>query len=55
VTAREILYLSSQDLESLGLSMIEIVPILEEMFRLKAARRTVMPPKIFFHRNGPGF
>jgi len=25
------------------------------MFRLKAAGGTVMPPKIFFHRNGPGF
>ena len=32
--------------------MAEIVPILEEMFSLKAAGGTVMPPKIFFHRNG---
>ncbi len=55
VNARDILYLSTRDLESLGLSMAEIVPILEEMFRLKAAGGTVMPPKIFFHRNGPGF
>ena len=53
--ARHILYLSSHDLECLGLSMAEIVPILEEVFRLKAAGGTVLPPKIFFHRNGPRF
>ena len=50
-----ILYLSSQDLDDLGLSMAEIVPILEDMFRLKAEGGTVLPPKIFFHRNGPRF
>ena len=50
-----ILYLSSRDLEDLGLSMVEIVRILEEMFLLKAAGGTVLPPKIFFHRNGPRF
>ena len=50
-----ILYLSRQDLDSLGLSMSEITSILEEMFRLKAAGGTVLPPKIFFHRNGPRF
>ena len=35
--------------------MAEIVSILEEMFRLKAEGGTVLPPKIFFHRNGPRF
>ena len=50
-----ILYLSRQDLDSLGLSISEITSILEEMFRLKAAGGTVLPPKIFFHRNGPRF
>jgi ornithine cyclodeaminase/alanine dehydrogenase len=50
-----ILYLSSQDLDAIGLSMTEIVPILEAMFRLKAEGGTVLPPKIFFHRNGPPF
>ena len=35
--------------------MAEIVRILEEMFLLKAAGGTVLPPKIFFHRNGPRF
>jgi len=50
-----ILYLSGQDLENLGLSIAEIVPILEEMFRLKAKGDTVLPPKIFFHRNSARF
>lgn len=50
-----ILYLSSADLDSLGLSIEDIVPMLEAMFRLKAEGRTVMPPKIFFHRHGPPF
>jgi ornithine cyclodeaminase/alanine dehydrogenase-like protein (mu-crystallin family) len=51
----DILYLNSHDLEALGMSCSEIVPILEEMFRRKAAGATVMPPKIFFHRRGPRF
>jgi len=50
-----ILYLSNRDLEQLGLSLGEIVPILEEMFRRKASGGTVQPPKIFFHRGGPRF
>lgn len=50
-----ILYLSSKQLEELGLSMSEIVVILEKMFLLKAAGKTVLPPKIFFHREGPRF
>jgi len=53
--AEPILYLSNRDLEQLGLSLGEIVPILEEMFRRKASGGTVQPPKIFFHRGGPGF
>jgi ornithine cyclodeaminase/alanine dehydrogenase len=53
--AESILYLSSRDLDDIGLSMAEIVSILEEMFRLKAEGGTVLPPKIFFHRNGPRF
>jgi len=50
-----ILYLSNRDLEQLGLSLGEIVPILEEMFRRKASGGTAQPPKIFFHRGGPRF
>jgi ornithine cyclodeaminase/alanine dehydrogenase len=53
--AEPILYLSNRDLEQLGLSLGEIVPILEEMFRRKASGGTVQPPKIFFHRGGPRF
>ena len=53
--AEPILYLSNRDLEELGLSLGEIVPILEEMFRRKASGDTVQPPKIFFHRGGPRF
>ena len=53
--AEPILYLSNRDLEELGLSLGDIVPILEEMFRRKASGDTVQPPKIFFHRGGPRF
>jgi len=53
--AEPILYLSNRDLEELGLSLGEIVPILEEMFRRKASGDTVQPRKIFFHRGGPRF
>lgn len=53
--AEPILYLSNRDLEQLGLSLGEIVPILEEMFRRKGSGGTVQPPKIFFHRDGPRF
>jgi len=53
--AEDILFLSGTDLDALDLSMAEIVPILEDMFRHKAAGRTMMPPKIFFHRRGPQF
>jgi ornithine cyclodeaminase/alanine dehydrogenase-like protein (mu-crystallin family) len=52
---QSILYLSSRNLEDLGLGTAEIVPILEEMFRLKAKGGTMLPPKIFFHRDGPRF
>ena len=53
--AEPILYLSNRDLEQLGVSLGEIVPILEEMLRRKANGGTVQPPKIFFHRGGPRF
>jgi hypothetical protein len=33
--------------------MAEIVPILEAMFHLMAKGGIVLPPKIFFHRDGP--
>ncbi|MCL4767863.1 MAG: ornithine cyclodeaminase family protein [Hyphomicrobiaceae bacterium] len=51
----DVLYLNSTDLDGLGLGVAEIVPVLEAMFRLRAAGGTIMPPKIFFHRHGPPF
>ncbi len=45
----DILYLGAKDLDGLGLGMPEIVNILEDVFRHKAAGNTVNPPKIFFH------
>ena len=53
--ANEILYLSGADLDRLAFTIADMVPILEEMFRLKAQGSTRMPPKIFFHRGGPRF
>ena len=51
----KILYLNEESLESLDLNMSMIVDILEDMFRLKAAGETLMPPKIFFHLEGDRF
>ena len=52
---KSIRFLSSADLDSLGLGMGEIIEILEAAFRAKAADKVIMPPKIFFHRLGPRF
>ena len=54
-TRKSIRFLSKADLDSLGLGMGEIVDILEEAFRARAAGKVMMPPKIFFHRHGPRF
>ena len=54
-TRKSIRFLSKADLDSLGFGMSEIVDILEEAFRAKAAGKVMMPPKIFFHRHGPRF
>ncbi len=50
-----ITYLNEPLLESLDLDMSAIVDILEQMFHLKAAGKTLMPPKIFFHLPGDCF
>ena len=52
---KSIRFLSRADLEALGLAMGEIIDILETAFRVKAAGKVIMPPKIFFHRHGPRF
>lgn len=51
----DVRFLSAADLDTLGLTMAEIVGILEEAFRVKATGDVMMPPKIFFHRHGPRF
>jgi ornithine cyclodeaminase/alanine dehydrogenase len=50
-----LLYLSRHEVESLGISMAEIVAIVEDVFREKGAGRTQMPPKIDLHPSGDGF
>jgi ornithine cyclodeaminase/alanine dehydrogenase len=52
---QNIRYLNAAALDGLGLSMGEIVDILENLFREKAKGELFMPPKIFFHRHGPRF
>ena len=52
---RSVRFLSGADLDGLGLGMGELVDILEAAFRAKAAGGVAMPPKIFFHRDGPRF
>ena len=52
---KSIRFLSKADLDTLGLGMGDIIDILEEAFRAKAAGKVMMPPKIFFHRHGPRF
>ncbi len=51
----DVRFLSAADLDTLGLTMAEIVGLLEEAFRVKATGDVMMPPKIFFHRHGPRF
>ena len=51
----QVLCLSRRDLDSLGLEMIEIVDLLEEMFRRRASTGMVNPPKIFEHRSDSRF
>jgi len=45
----EFLYLSQADVAALGVSMPEIIAVLEAMFREKAAGRVEMPPKPGIH------
>ena len=51
----ELLYLNASHLDALDLGMSDIVDILEEVFRHKAAGDTVMPPKMFFYTEGDRF
>jgi ornithine cyclodeaminase/alanine dehydrogenase len=51
----DVRYLSAAQLDQLDLTMAQIIDILEAAFRAKAEGKVMMPPKIFFHRNGPRF
>jgi len=51
----ELLYLSRSDVERLNVSMREIVRIIEEAFREKAAGRTEVPPKPGVHPKKDAF
>ena len=48
-------YLSKRDVESLNISIREIIDRLETMFIEKAARRVEMPPKPAIHTHGDAF
>ena len=48
----QLLYLSKSDIESVGLTMAEIVESLEVAFRAKGEGRTEMPPKPAIHPGG---
>jgi len=52
---KKILYLSRHDVESLGISICEIISRLEMMFGEKGNGRVEMPPKPAIHTNGDAF
>jgi ornithine cyclodeaminase/alanine dehydrogenase-like protein (mu-crystallin family) len=52
MTESKILYLSRADVESVGLSMSEIITALEGAFREKGAGKVEMPPKPGIHPGG---
>ncbi len=49
-----LLYLSRADVESLAVSMTQVIAAVEEGFRLKGLGQTQMPPKIAIHPRGSG-
>jgi ornithine cyclodeaminase/alanine dehydrogenase len=48
-------YLSCRDVESLGLTMPDVIGAVERMFHDKGSGRTEMPPKLDLHPSGDGF
>ncbi len=52
---KKVLYLSRCDIESLNISIPEIIACLEMMFIEKGNRRVEMPPKPAIHTNGDAF
>ena len=51
----EFKYIHAAELEKLGFEMGGLVEILEEAFRVKAQGHAIMPPKVFFYRDGNTF
>jgi ornithine cyclodeaminase/alanine dehydrogenase len=51
----EFKYIYATELEKLGFEMGGLVEILEEAFRVKAQGHAIMPPKVFFYRDGNTF
>ncbi len=49
---REVLYLSSFDVSAVGISMAEVIDILERAFREQGQGRTEIPPKPSIHPGG---
>jgi alanine dehydrogenase len=49
MTEKSLLYLSQADVASVGLTMAEIIDLLETAFREKAEGRVEMPPKPGIH------
>jgi len=52
MSSSRLLYLSQQDVASVGVRMAEIIDLLEMAFREKANHRTEMPPKPGIHPGG---
>ncbi len=52
---KQLLYLSEADVSSVGLTMQEIIELLERAFREKAEGRVEMPPKIGIHSQPDSF
>jgi len=52
MTENQLLYLSKADVVSVGLGMAEIIDLLEQAFREKAAGQVEMPPKPGIHPGG---
>ncbi|MDI6755920.1 MAG: ornithine cyclodeaminase family protein [Thermodesulfobacteriota bacterium] len=51
----ELIYLSRQDVESLGISMHEVLRVVDQGFRLKGLGQTEMPPKPGIHPRNNAF
>lgn len=51
----ELTYLSRKDIEALGMTMAEVLAVLDEGFRLKGLGKTEMPPKPGIHPRADSF